>query len=108
MNSSGNPDVAGKPSFESAAAPTPPPAGVASLSRGSRRFRVDVGTIVSAVALAQSLLLVSLGYWGSQRLVSKIGTSAHRANHDRTEDKVLAFLAKTESRWSARWAPRRA
>jgi len=56
-----------------------------------------VGTIVSAVALSQSLLLVGLGYWGSQRLVSDIGRSAHKANHDRTEDKVLAFLAKTES-----------
>ena len=56
-----------------------------------------MGTIVSAVALSQSLLLVGLGYWGSQRLVSDIGRSAHKANHDRTEDKVLAFLAKTES-----------
>jgi adenylate cyclase len=97
MNSSGNPDVAGKPPFESAVAPMPPAAGVATPTRRSRRFRVDVGTIVSAVALAQSLLLVTLGYWGSQRLVSKIGTSAHKSNHDRTEDKVLAFLAKTES-----------
>jgi len=98
MNSSGNPDVAGKPLlFESSAAPTPPAAGPETPPRRSRRFRVDVGTIVSAVALAQSLLLVSLGYWGSQRLVSKIGTSAHKSNHDRTEDKVLAFLAKTES-----------
>ncbi|WP_354397112.1 adenylate/guanylate cyclase domain-containing protein [Variovorax sp. OAS795] len=52
---------------------------------------------MSAVALSQSLLLVGLGYWGSQRLVSDIGRSAHKANHDRTEDKVLAFLAKTES-----------
>ncbi|WP_431769292.1 adenylate/guanylate cyclase domain-containing protein [Variovorax paradoxus] len=65
--------------------------------RKPRRFRVDVGTVVSAVALSQSLLLVALGYWGSQRLVSSIGQSAHKANHDRTEDKVLAFLAKTES-----------
>nr|WP_260590475.1 adenylate/guanylate cyclase domain-containing protein [Variovorax sp. DXTD-1] len=56
-----------------------------------------MGTVVSAVALSQSLLLVALGYWGSQRLVSSIGQSAHKANHDRTEDKVLAFLAKTES-----------
>ena len=56
-----------------------------------------MGTIVSAVALSQSLLLVGLGYWGSQRLVSDIGRSAHKANHDRTEDKVLAFLGKTES-----------
>ncbi|WP_431109367.1 adenylate/guanylate cyclase domain-containing protein [Variovorax paradoxus] len=65
--------------------------------RKPRRFRVDVGTVVSAVALSQSLLLVALGYWGSQQLVSSIGQSAHKANHDRTEDKVLAFLAKTES-----------
>jgi adenylate cyclase len=97
MNSSGTPDVAGKPPFESAN-PRPPSATAAEAPPGrSRRFRVDVGTIVSAVALAQSLLLVSLGYWGSQRLVSNIGTSAHRANHDRIEDKVLAFLAKAES-----------
>jgi adenylate cyclase len=92
-NSSGNPAAAAKPSIDPAAAasaPTPPPG-------RSRRFRVDVGTIVSAVALAQSLLLVSLGYWGSQRLVSRIGLSAHKSNHDRTEDKVLAFLQKAES-----------
>ncbi|WP_280808767.1 adenylate/guanylate cyclase domain-containing protein [Variovorax boronicumulans] len=97
LNSSGSPDVAGKPSFEFAAARTPPATGPEAPSGRSRRFRVDVGTIVSAVALAQSLLLVSLGYWGSQRLVSNIGTSAHKANHLRTEDKVLAFLAKAES-----------
>jgi len=88
--SSGNPEAAGKPSIETAAAPAAPPG-------RSRRFRVDVGTIVSAVALTQSLLLVSLGYWGSQRLVSRIGVSAHKANHHRTEDKVLAFLQKAES-----------
>ncbi len=58
---------------------------------------MDVGTIVSAVALSQSLLLLAVGYWGSERLVSGIGRSAHKANHDRTEDKVLAFLARTES-----------
>jgi len=89
-NSSGNPEVAGRPSVEKSVT-QPAPAG------RSRRFRVDVGTIVSVVALAQSLLLVSLGYWGSQRLVSRIGVSAHKANHDRTEDKVLAFLQKAES-----------
>ncbi|MFM9927416.1 adenylate/guanylate cyclase domain-containing protein [Variovorax sp. H27-G14] len=91
-NSSGPPGRAGKPPIEPAtAAPAAPPPG------RSRRFRVDVGTIVSAVALAQSLLLVSLGYWGSQRLVSRIGVSAHKSGHDRTEDKVLAFLLKAES-----------
>ncbi len=91
-NSSGHPAAAGRPSIEPAAASAaaPPPG-------RSRRFRVDVGSIVSAVALAQSLLLVSLGYWGSQRLVSRIGVSAHKSNHDRTEDKVRAFLQKAES-----------
>jgi adenylate cyclase len=97
-NPSGHPAVAGSPATEpvaepAAAAVTAP----APLTGRSRRFRVDVGTIVSAVALAQSLLLVSLGYWGSQRLVSRIGVSAHKSSHDRTEDKVLAFLQKAES-----------
>ena len=89
-NSSGPPDVAGKPPlafFEFSAA----------VARLSRRFRVDVSPIVRAVALTQSLLLAKLGYRGSQRLVAKIGASAHAANHHRTEDNVLAVLAKTES-----------
>ncbi|HEX7865245.1 MAG TPA: adenylate/guanylate cyclase domain-containing protein [Variovorax sp.] len=97
-NSSGDPDAAGKPSVKkSVTGPAPPTVALVAPPGRSRRFRVDVGTIVSAVALAQSLLLVSLGYWGSQRLVSRIGVSAHKANHDRTEDKVLAFLQKAES-----------
>ncbi len=62
-----------------------------------RRFRVDVGTIVCAVALVQSLLLVAFGYWGAERLVSRIGQSAHKVAHDRVEDNVLAFLAKTQA-----------
>ena len=62
-----------------------------------RRFRVDVGTIISLVVLLQSLLLLGLGYWGSQRLVSAIGESAHRADHLRVEDKVNAFLSKAVS-----------
>ena len=99
--SSGPPDVAGRPSFAHATTPLPPPSSPSSaeppVSRRPRRFRVDVGSIVSAVALAQSLLLVTLGYWGSQRLVTTIGTSAHKSNHDRIEDKVLAFLSKAES-----------
>ncbi|CAN7155123.1 adenylate/guanylate cyclase domain-containing protein [Variovorax paradoxus] len=89
-NSSGSAGGAGKPPlafFEFSAA----------VARLSRRFRVDVSTIVSAVALTQSLLLATLGYWGSQRLVAKIGASAHAANHYRTEDNMLAVLAKTES-----------
>ena len=61
-----------------------------------RRFRVDVGTIICAVALLQSLLLVAFGYWGAEKLVSKVGESAHKVNHDRVEDNILAFLAKTE------------
>jgi len=62
-----------------------------------RRFRVDVGTIICAVALVQSLLLVAFGYWAAERLVSRLGTAAHKINHDRVEDSVLAFLAKTEA-----------
>ncbi|WP_261803713.1 adenylate/guanylate cyclase domain-containing protein [Variovorax sp. PAMC26660] len=62
-----------------------------------RRFRVDVGTIICAVALVQSLLLVAFGYWAAERLVSRVGESAHKVNHDRVEDNVLAFLAKTEA-----------
>ena len=62
-----------------------------------RRFRVDVGTIICAVALLQSLLLVAFGYWGAEQLVSQVGESAHKVNHDRVEDNVLAFLAKTEA-----------
>jgi adenylate cyclase len=99
---SGVPDPAARPSSEAAASVTrPSDLGPASNPAPSRRrtrhFRVDVGTIVSVVALTQSLLLVALGYWGSQRLVSRIGISAHKSNHDRTEDKVNAFLAKAES-----------
>ncbi|RZL62902.1 MAG: adenylate/guanylate cyclase domain-containing protein [Variovorax sp.] len=66
-------------------------------SQRLRRFRVDVGTIISAIVLSQSLLLVALGYWGSQRLVSTIGESAHRSDHERIQDKVVAFLAKATS-----------
>ncbi|WP_309933588.1 adenylate/guanylate cyclase domain-containing protein [Variovorax paradoxus] len=89
-NSSWSADGAGKPPlafFEFSAA----------VARLSRRFRVDVSTIVSAVALTQSLLLATLGYWGSQRLVAKIGATAHAANHHRTEDNMRAVLARTES-----------
>lgn len=63
---------------------------------GLRRFRVDVGTIICAVALLQSLLLVAFGYWAAEKLVSRVGTASHKINHDRVEDNVLAFLAKTE------------
>lgn len=81
---------------------TPPPGSTdpavkASAATRMRRFRVDVGTIVCAVALVQSLLLVALGYWGAQRLVSRVGESAHKVSHDRVEDNVLAFLAKTQA-----------
>ncbi|TSD59702.1 HAMP domain-containing protein [Variovorax sp. KBS0712] len=77
--------------------PGPPPAPPANAPRTRlRRFRVDVGTIICAVALLQSLLLVAFGYWGAEQLVSKVGESAHKVNHDRVEDNVLAFLAKTE------------
>lgn len=68
-----------------------------SAARRLRRFRVDVGTIITTVVLVQSLLLVAIGYWGSQRLVSTIGESAHRSDHARVDDKVVAFLAKARS-----------
>jgi adenylate cyclase len=99
---SGAPDPAARTSSEATASVTRPwtfgfASNPAPSRRRTRHFRVDVGTIVSVVALTQSLLLVSLGYWGSQRLVSRIGVSAHKSNHDRTEDKVNAFLSKAES-----------
>ncbi|MNQ10427.1 Adenylate cyclase 1 [compost metagenome] len=75
--------------------PEPPASSPAPHAR-LRRFRVDVGTIICAVALLQSLLLVAFGYWGAEKLVSKVGESAHKVNHDRVEDNILAFLAKTE------------
>lgn len=62
-----------------------------------RRFRVDVGTIITVVVLFESLLLVVLGYWGSQRLVSTIGESAHQADHARIEDKTIAYMTKAAS-----------
>ncbi|MDH6594690.1 adenylate cyclase [Variovorax sp. TBS-050B] len=62
-----------------------------------RRFRVDVGTIICAVALVQSLLLVALGYWGAERLVSRVGEAAHKLGHGRIEDNLLAFLAKSKA-----------
>lgn len=62
-----------------------------------RRFRVDVGTIITVVVLVESLLLVVLGYWGSQRLVSTIGESAHHADHARIEDKTITYLTKAAS-----------
>jgi adenylate cyclase len=81
------------PDHSSRAAPETPEATPVRL----RRFRVDVGTIICVVALAQSLLLVALGYWGAQRLVSRVGASAHKVSHDRVEDNLLAFLAKTQA-----------
>lgn len=69
-------------------------AALSSASPRLRRFRVDVGTIISLVVVVQSVLLLGLGYWGSQRLVGAIGESAHRADHQRVEDKVNAFLAR--------------
>ncbi|WP_236904062.1 hypothetical protein [Comamonas serinivorans] len=66
-----------------------------------RRFRVDVGTIITLVVVVQSLLLLGLGYWGAQRLVGAMGESVHRADHLRVEDKIHAFLAKAASVVSA-------
>lgn len=62
-----------------------------------RRFRVDVGTILATLVLAQSALLVGAGYWGAQRLVSTIGESTHHADHQRVEDHINGFLRRTAS-----------
>jgi adenylate cyclase len=88
-----HPDLAQAPPAPS----TPSTPSAPSARARLRRFRVDVGTIICAVALLQSLLLVAFGYWGAEQLVSRVGESAHKVNHDRVEDNVLAFLAKTEA-----------
>lgn len=69
---------------------------VSSLPR-SRRFRVDVGTLISALVLAQSLLLIALVGWGAQRLVASFGEGAQRANHQRVQEKVEDFLARAST-----------
>lgn len=77
------------------APPSPPvPAARPPARPRLRRFRFDVGTIITLVVLLQSLLLVGLGYWGAQKLVTSIGESAHGSEHTRIEDKVRAFLAE--------------
>ncbi|MBP6893300.1 MAG: hypothetical protein KBC94_02665 [Pseudacidovorax sp.] len=60
----------------------------------SRRFRVDVGTLIAALVLAQSLVLIALVGWGAQRLVSSFGEGAQRASHQRVQEKVEAFLER--------------
>jgi adenylate cyclase len=67
--------------------PTPPPA-----KRARRLFRVEVGTLVVGVVLAQALLLLSLGYWGSKRLLYSVGHAAHEEEHARLETEVKAFI----------------
>jgi adenylate cyclase len=37
------------------------------VARLRRRFRVEVGTLMVGILLAQALLLTSLAYWGAQR-----------------------------------------
>ena len=59
-----------------------------------RRLRVDVGTIITVGVLGQAALLIGLGYWGAERIVSTLASSVHRADHQRVEDKIGAFLAR--------------
>lgn len=74
----------------------PPPVRPARLPR-PRRFRADLGLLIAGVVLGLSLLLLGLGYWGAQRLVSAIGESAHRASHLRVADQVSTFLSQAAS-----------
>lgn len=66
--------------------PLPPPA-----SR-PRRLRVDVGTIITVGVLGQAALLIGMGYWGAERIVGTLASSVHRADHQRVEDRIRAFL----------------
>ena len=62
-----------------------------------RRFRVDVGALIAVVVLVEALLLVVLGYWGSQRLISALGHSAQRSIHAHIQDKVEGLLGRAAS-----------
>lgn len=62
-----------------------------------RRLRVDVGTIITIGVLGQAALLIGLGYWGAQRIVGTLATSVHRADHQRVEDRIRAFLERGAS-----------
>lgn len=68
--------------------PSPPP------ESRLRRLRVDLGTIITVGVLGQALLLIGLGYWGVQRVVSTLATSVHQADHQRVEEQIRAFLDK--------------
>mgnify|MGYP007105303280 CR=1 FL=1 len=59
-----------------------------------RRLRVAVGTIITVGVLGQAALLIGLGYWGAQRIVGTLAASVHRADHQRVEDRIRAFLDK--------------
>lgn len=60
-----------------------------------RRLRVDLGTIITFGVLGQAILLIGLGYWGAQHMVSVLAGSVHRSEHQRVEDKVYAFLDRS-------------
>jgi adenylate cyclase len=64
-------------------------------SAGPRRhrFRVEVGTLVVGMVLAQAVVLLALGYWGSKRLLYSVGHAAHEEEHARVETDVRAFMA---------------
>ena len=66
----------------------------ASVSR-VRRLRVDVGTIITLGVLGQAALLIGLGYWGAERIVGTLASSVHRADHQRVEDRIRAFLDRS-------------
>jgi adenylate cyclase len=53
---------------------------------------VDVGTIITVGVLGQAALLIGMGYWGAERIVGTLASSVHRADHQRVEDRIRAFL----------------
>lgn len=60
-----------------------------------RRLRVDVGTIITFGVLGQAILLIGLGYWGSQQVVGSLADALHHSDHQRVQKQVHAFLDKS-------------
>lgn len=56
------------------------------------RLRVEVSTLILGVLVLQALLLLSLGYWGAERLLHDVGREAHKAEHTRLETEIRSLL----------------
>jgi adenylate cyclase len=57
-----------------------------------RRFRVEVGTLMVGILLAQAVALMSLAYWGAHELLYAVGRAAHEEEHTRLETEIRAFV----------------